>query len=167
MNGFEKFAEKIITTDDLYLLLEGAREAEAASYEAGSDLLSNRLKGKVSALFEESLAKLEAAKNVPAPQEARVEYFRELKEYLQNLPKVKIELAFEPREEFVKKISDFINKDSKEKSVLDISIKPAILAGATIEHRGIFKDYSYPDKLRNVIKEKFAKIYNDLAGDTT
>lgn len=153
-----QFAQNLITTKDLYFLIDEVELAEVASSEAGEGSLSSKLKNKVSNVFEESLIKLEKAGSIPASQEARAEYFRRLKEKLLNLPKVKIEIAFEPSEEFVKKISDFINSSAKEKIILEISVKPSIIAGATIERGGIFRDYSYADKLEAVIKSKPLRV---------
>lgn len=152
--NYKQFAQNLVTTGDLYRLLDDVREAEAASSESGSSHLSRKLKGKVDVAFEELLEKLEKKKSIPPSQEGRVEYFRGLSEYLHKLPNVKIELAFEPSEEFVNKMSKYIRSGSEDQILLDISVKLAILAGATIESNGIFKDYSYSDKLDEVIKQK-------------
>ncbi len=149
--------ENIFTANHLFTLIDDIQEAESASYEVEVGLLSKRLGGKVSKSFQETLVKLEEAGSLPAFREEESDYFRELKDYLLKLPRVKIELAFAPSEKFVKKISDFINQGYSQKIILDISVKPAILAGAKIEYNGKFKDYSYTDKLQKVINDKYGK----------
>ncbi len=155
-NNFKDFEEKISTTEDLNSLLTDISEAESASYSAGPNVLSHRLRGKVSPIFEAILQKFEQEKVIPESQEEKVEYFQKLRDYLQNLPKVRLELAFEPSGEFIKKMVTFIRNDSRKTTVLDIEVKPAILAGATIEHDGNYKDYSFSNKLEQLLKERYS-----------
>lgn len=155
-NNFGDFEEKISTTADLNNLLADISKAESASYGAGPDVLSHKLRGEVSPIFEAILRKLENDKVIPESQEGRVEYFQKLRDYLQNLPKVRLELAFKPSSDFIKKMATFIRSDSGKTIVLDIEVKPAILAGATIEYNGNYRDYSYSSKLEQLLKEKYS-----------
>ena len=156
-NNFGAFEEKIFTVDDLNYLLSDISEAESASYSADSNRLSRKLKGKVSPIFESVLAKLENEKAFPESQEGRVGYLHELRDYLQNLPKIRFELAFKPSSEFIKKMAVFIRSNLGKTIVLDIEVKPAILAGVTIEYNGNYKDYSYSGKLEELLKERYSK----------
>ena len=153
-NSFGDFEEKISTTTDLNNLLADIGEAESASYSAAASILSHKLKSKVSPIFETILRKLEDEGAIPESQEGRVEYFQKLRDYLQNLPEIRLELAFKPSSDFIKKMATFIRSDSGKTIVLDIEVKPAILAGATIEYNGNYKDYSYSSKLEQLLKEK-------------
>jgi F0F1-type ATP synthase delta subunit len=155
-NNFGGFEEKISTTSDLNTLLSDISEAESASYSAGPNVLTRKLKGKISPIFEAILRKLEKEGTIPESQEGRVSYFQKLRDYLQNLPKVRLELAFKPNGSFIRKMATFIRSDSRKTVVLDIEVKPAILAGATIEHNGNYKDYSYSGKLEQLLKEKYS-----------
>ena len=151
---FENFTKNLVTFQDLNTLLRDIEEAETAIFEVGSAILSKKLENKVSDNFEEALRQVEREGLLPKSQQGKQEFFKELKSHLLSLPKVKMELAFDPEPAFVKKISEFVGKSLNSPAVLDISVKPAIIAGATIEFNGMFKDYSYKDKLEQVLGEK-------------
>ena len=160
--GFTDFLGKLRTTEDLYLLISDLEEAQDLVGKRSFDILSKRLKDRVSLDFLEQIKNLEKSKKIPLSQEDLAAYFKGLKEYLLNLPKMKIELAFEPSEEFTSKMARFIQESSSSKVILDISPKPSILAGVTIDYRGVFRDYSYVNKFQQIMKEKFSKEYGNL-----
>src|SRR3989344_9045634 len=107
-------------------------------------------------MFEELVKKLEKEGVMPSTQEERSSYFAKLKSQLQGLPRIEIELAFSPREEFVGKIARFIRESTNSVQVLDIKVKPSILAGATFGSNGQYKDYSFSSRLADVLKQKYA-----------
>ena len=120
------------------------------------------MKGKVSGGVWQIIQRAQSNDVIGSSHEERANYFRELAKYLASLPKIKVEFAFDPSVDFTDKVSKFINKDSVEKIVLDVSVKPEILAGAKIEFKGIFKDYSYREKLDQVLVEKFKGTHEEF-----
>lgn len=153
--GFFEFAKNVVTTTDLFKLISDVESAQSASWENGRLDLSKKLKGKVSEDFNRALKVVHGKKLIPLSQEGKGEYFRNLKDYLVTLPRVKIELAFDPSGEFIKKIARVINSEAGNRLILDVSVNPKILAGLTIEYSGNYKDLSYADKLSEVLKYKF------------
>lgn len=151
---FETFTNNVNTTKQLYQLMEAIEEAEGASFGISKGGIK-RLQGKFPEGVWRVLEELEKNSLIRLSQGGRAGYLQELQDYLAKLPKIKIEFAFDPSKEFTDKVSEFINRGSEEKIILDITVKPEILAGATIEFNGIFKDYSYKDKLSEVLRDKF------------
>ena len=156
MDAVTELTKKLATVEQLNLILADIAEAERYSYDSEAKDFSRSLKGKVSNAFEELVRKLEKERIIPASLEERSDYFAELKSQLQSLPKIEIELAFSPREEFINKISRFIRESTNSVQVLDIKVKPSILAGATFGYNGQYKDYSFSSRLADVLKQKYA-----------
>ena len=157
MNDFTELTKNIATTEDLNLILADITKAESFSYNSRVKHLSKALKGGVSGVFEEFLEKLDLDGKVPSSENEKAAYFSSLKSNLGKLPKMEIELAFSPDKSFIKKIVDFVREATNTEVILDINVKPNILAGVTIGYKGKFKDYSFSAKLDEVLKQKYAK----------
>ena len=157
MTEIDDLVKNIVTVEDLNRLLADTNEAESTSYRSEAKHLSGSLKGKVSTIFQAELEKLERENKLPSSPDKRANFVEGLKTQLQSLPKVEIELAFTPSEEFTRKIAKAIREVANAPVVLDISIKPGILAGATLAFKGQFKDYSFASKLTEILKQKYSK----------
>lgn len=70
------------------------------------------------------------------------EALRELKERLIALPSVTVELAIDPTPEMIKMIRNTFVELKLSASVLEISVRPDIIAGVRITSNGRYKDYS-------------------------
>ena len=158
---FKEFTTNINTVDKLNELLTDVSEAETTSFASSAKHLSASIKGKVSKKFEEIIRNLEARNELPKSPEDRLKFFEGLKEYLQKLPIISLELAFNPSDNFVNKISNFLKGGSDSTPILDIQVKPNILAGTTIEKDGVFKDYSYTTRLDQILKQKYSQRTNE------
>lgn len=157
MDALSELTKNIVTVEDLNLILADVTQAESFSYTSKAKYLSRALKGKVSSVFEETLEKLELIGKIPSSADDRAAYFSKLKARLGRLPKMEIELAFSPSENFTKRIAKIIQENTNSEVILDINVKPTILAGATFGYRGQFRDYSFSAKLTEVLKQKYAK----------
>ncbi|MEX0617060.1 MAG: hypothetical protein WD231_04615 [Candidatus Woykebacteria bacterium] len=102
----------------------------------------------------EVLKELGIEGNREPPEEDLAKKLKNLKDFLVKLPKARLEFAFEPNEEFIRKISRLLNVGRSDHLVLEITVKRDLLAGATIEFMGNFRDYSYASILDQVVKEK-------------
>lgn len=157
MATIDELVKNIVTVEDLNRLLADTNEAVSLSYNTEAEDFSGALKGKVSTPFQEELEKFEKEKLIPRSPDKRASFFEGLKTQLQALPKVEIELAFPPSEEFTKKVAKTVREIANSPIVLDISVKPSILAGVTLAFRGHFKDFSFAAKLAEVLKQKYSK----------
>lgn len=158
---FKEFTTNINTVDKLNGLLADVSEAETASFASSAKHFNASIKGKVSKKFEEIIRNLEVRNKLPKSPEDRSEFFEKLKNYLQKLPRISLELAFNPTEKFVNKISKYLIESSDNSPILDIQVKPQILAGTTIEKDGVFKDYSFATRLDQVLKQKYLEGANE------
>jgi F0F1-type ATP synthase delta subunit len=69
-------------------------------------------------------------------------FLKNLKQAIKALPVVGLTLAFTPNEELTKKISTWLSSRLANHVLINLTIKPEIMAGAIIEYKGRYKDYS-------------------------
>lgn len=77
-----------------------------------------------------------------ARKKTREEGTAELEKKLRSLPEIKLEIAFSPEDGFLNRMSDWLEKELGQKTILDITVNPKIVTGAIIEYRGNWRDFS-------------------------
>jgi F0F1-type ATP synthase delta subunit len=82
------------------------------------------------------------------------DYLKKLEAELEKIKIVRLTLAFDPTEEFLDKITDWIQKNVGQGYVLEVNIEPAIIAGARIEFEGKFFDFSLQKSLKTLTKNE-------------
>lgn len=74
------------------------------------------------------------------------DYLLALRLKLKNIERVQISLPFSPSTEFVNKVMSWFRQafdsNNSVQIILDIDVKPGLLAGMTINYRGKYRDYS-------------------------
>lgn len=143
-NEFSILFQNVLTKEDLISLLAEIDLAESLIFEEKETPLSEKIKGKVSSDFQFFVEKLEReGKNIK-------EALENLKKYFLSLPEVKLTLAFEPKREFIEKVSQIF----KERVILNFKVDPEIVGGAILEAFGKFFDFSLREKLKKILKEE-------------
>jgi len=147
---FLKLDQKIKTKEDLIFFLEEIDLASDLILKEPKKKLSQKLKGKITPDLVEILEELEKKeKQYQDPQE-QIFFLQLLKNHLTSLPKVKIEIAFEPERETLEKISQWFKEKLKKKMILDLRINPKIIGGAKIEYGGKWRDFSLAKKIKEM-----------------
>jgi F0F1-type ATP synthase delta subunit len=145
----EKLTDKIITKEDLISFLDQIEIAKSFLFQRPEISLSEKLKGKVSESFRKEIANLEEKEKYLSVAEFS-EFFDLLKKNLLKIPIVKLEIAFEPRENFISEINEWFKKNLGKKVILDIFVNPKIVGGAKIEYQGKWKNYSLAKKIEKI-----------------
>jgi len=70
-----------------------------------------------------------------------------LEKKLRSLPEIKLEIAFSPNNDFLNRISQWLEKELGQKIILDITVNPKVTAGAIIEYQGNWRDFSLAKKI--------------------
>lgn len=148
MEKFKGFLEKILTMEDLLFFLGEIKLAESVIFVKPEVPFFEKIKGVVSQEFIEELKKLESLSLFPKNPPEISEFLKELKEILQSLPILKLELAFLPSRSFLEKISLFLGK----KIVLDVKVNPEIVGGAILEYKGKYLNLSLEKKVAEIQK---------------
>lgn len=87
------------------------------------------------------------------------EFFTKIQETIAGLPVVPITLAFEPKEQTLKILSDWFMINLKKQVLFDISVDRKLIAGAAITYQGKYKDFSIKPKVNEIL----AKILTNPA----
>lgn len=152
MEFLKKFLEKIITTEDLNYFLEEIETSRKLLFREIDLPLSKRLEGKVSKDFQKFVERMEELGKISKDLEKSKDFFFDFKNYLQKIPRVKLLLAFKPRREFLKKISEFLEKELGKKIILDVLLNPEIVGGVVLEYEGKYLNLSLLKKIENFLK---------------
>jgi F0F1-type ATP synthase delta subunit len=146
---FEKLSEHVITQEDLVFILEQIEIAKKLSFQAITVPLSEKLKNKIDERLRKEIEKLEREeKFLSVGQES--EFLDNFKNFLLKLPKMKLEIAFEPREVFILELDKWFKENLGKKIILDIFVNPKIVGGAKIEYQGKWKDYSLAKEIEKI-----------------
>lgn len=86
------------------------------------------------------------------------DFVTKLINYIQTLPVLSITIAFEPQQETLQTIAQWFVNQLKTQLLLELTIDPRILAGATMSYKGKFMDYS--------IKSIFDKMAEEVLHPT-
>lgn len=151
---YQNFVENIITLGALNDRVEDIEETKRWIYKAGPKLLNEKIKGHVSENLRSIISKLEVTGDLPNARKELAAFFRGAIEYAEKIPSVKLSLAFLPSLDFLKKISNWLVDELGKKVVVDISVDDKIIAGATIEYDGEYRDYSFAAKLDEVSEQE-------------
>ncbi len=145
---FENLIDKIITKEDLVFVLEQIEIAKDLLFQQPEILLSEKLKGRVIESFRKEIERLEKEEYFSLAEFS--EFFTQFKDFLLKIPTVKLEIAFDPSEDFILKINEWFKKNLGKKVILDIFVNPKIVGGAKIEYQGKWKDYSLAKKIEKI-----------------
>jgi len=151
---YQNFVENILTLEALNDRVEDIEETKRWIYKDGKKPLNEKIKGRVSENFRSLIFQLEAADELPNARKELTAFFKGAIEYAEKIPSVKLSLAFLPSQDFLKKISNWLASELGKKAVVDVSVDETIIAGATIEYDGEYRDFSFAAKLDEVIEQE-------------
>ena len=77
----------------------------------------------------------------------------ELEKKLRSLPEIKLEIAFSPDDDFLNRISQWLEKELGQKIILDLTINPKVVAGAIIEYQGNWREFSLAKEIDQLISQ--------------
>ena len=86
---------------------------------------------------------------------------------VRNLPVLNLTIAYEPNESSLKAFLEWFLYTLKKQFLIDIQIDKKLIAGATINFNGKFKDYSIKPLFDNLITENIQVIKNNKLDNQT
>jgi len=136
--------------DEADLLLDHLYKGKADVFDLA---LKNDLRAWVSELLLRTFANPEIKKD---------KYLRGLKVAIAKLRELKLTLAFEPTQNSIEKIHDWVIKNVGVGIILDITFNPTIFAGAIVIFEGKYRDLSLRNKFREQFGENRERIFQIL-----
>jgi hypothetical protein len=152
--GFEKFTDQIKTKEQLFSLLDEIEEAKRRAYKyKQTTTLSAKLGQAVPETFRRNIAELENQGILTKSATSQNAFLVALKKSLSGKGLLRLTLAFTPRAEFIDKLSEWTEKTTGQKVILDIFVQEEVIGGALFEYEGEYRDYSLAKKLDKVLEE--------------
>jgi F0F1-type ATP synthase delta subunit len=143
--------KEILTKEDLIFYLEELKILENLCFKEPGVSLKEKAKGKVSEKVLNLVENLEKKGELLKNPEKNKEFFEEMRKQLSLLPQIKIKIAFEPKREFLKKLSLFFEEKLHKKIILDVTVDPEIIGGVIFEWGGKIFDFSLAKKIKKFI----------------
>lgn len=150
---FEEFAKRIKTTEEVAFFLDEISFLQKIIFKERKVPLIERSRGKISQEFWKLIENLEKENLMPKDPEGQFLFFEKFKEYLKNLPKMKIEIAFLASDQFLKRVTDYLEENFGQKIILDLTFNPKIVAGAIIEFSGKYLDFSLAKEIEKIFQK--------------
>lgn len=77
---------------------------------------------------------------------------RTIRQALMTIPEMEISLAIEPTVQMIQRIWNKITQFTQKPLILDLHYEPILIAGATVQYQGQYRDYSLRQKLEVLIQ---------------
>lgn len=143
------------TKDERDVLRDEVEELEMSLFRSDSYALEKTLKARlpkeISIVLKEILARPEFTDN----PEALKTFFRKMKDILDTLSLLKLNIAFQPSEEMITRLHEWILINLPLGVVLDIGYDGSIIGGARIIFGGKYKEMTLAQMIMDVLaKEK-------------
>jgi len=148
----KELREKIITIEDLNALFDQISVIENFLFKDIKTPFSEKLKGEIKEdlrLIVENLEKKGIIGKLPNEQ---FSFFEKIKSELKKFLLIKLEIAFEPSEDFLLNIKKWLKENVQQETVLQIKTNPNIVAGLIIEYQGKYLDLSLAKKIDEIIE---------------
>ena len=150
--AFSAFANTIYETTGLNRLIDNITLIERSLFKNKTGPISQKARdfttGNIIPIFEE----VEKAGLVAGTDEKQLQFLKDLANFLQNLPVIKVTMAFEPTQSLVVRLSNQISAIVGQKIILDLTIDESVIGGAIFEYKGRRSLQTLQDKLEGEIK---------------
>ena len=154
---FTLFTTGIYDTKGLYRLIDQLSSINKNLYHNLPGTIVSKTKGFLSPGLETIFGYIEEQGLEPEGDATQKQFLEQIIAELKAVVLVKITLAFEPDDSFTVKLNESISELAGEKVILDIIVNHHIVAGAVVEYKGKFKDYSLEPKVNGYLKEALKK----------
>lgn len=146
--------DKILTKEDVIYLKEKILKLQQLVFKK-SGLLSEKAEGLVESELLETILEAEKEGKIFFDPKKQFEFLEVLQRKLEALPVFKITIAFSPSPQIIRRIIQFLRKETKEKVILDINVDPEIVGGAIFEYKGKYLDFSLTKEVKKFLKTKW------------
>jgi F0F1-type ATP synthase delta subunit len=150
---FKNLADKIITNDELGFVLQEINQLQKKISERTEKDLTEKLQKTSNEKLKYFITQWEKQNLIPENNEGQSVFLEELKQYLQKIPQIRIQVARTLPDSFLEQISSWLKNNTKEKLILNIVFNPKIVGGAIIEYKGEYRNYSLAKNINKIIEK--------------
>lgn len=137
----EPLLENVFTKEDILFLLAQISHLQKIVFKK-EGLLSEKAKEEISQNLYHLILEAEKRGKVSSNQKNQFDFLEELKKEFSQMPVLKMQIAFSPSQETIRKISKYLEKELGKKFILDIIVNPEIIGGAILEYQGKYLNLS-------------------------
>jgi hypothetical protein len=142
------------TTEDVQGLVAEIETLLVAEYKVGPK------RWNLSGLLEKILA----AEGETSTSLAMVKsHLVNLKDKLQSLPVLTIEVAFSPSKEFIEEITSWVKENVGAEVVVSIIVSDGVVGGAVVTYGGKYGDFGLAARINEVFSKKREEILQEVA----
>ncbi len=145
----EVLLEKILTKEDCILTLGEISRLQQIIFKSKGHL-SKKSENIVDRNLYQFFLILEEKGKLGFDQKEQFDFLEDLKNFLKNLPVLKLEIAFLPLQKTIEKISRWLRKEVEGKIILDIYFNPSIVGGAILEYKGKYLNLSLAKEIDKI-----------------
>ena len=85
-------------------------------------------------------------------------FLQKMQENISSLPVLSLTVAFEPREQTLKALSEWFFINMKKQVVFDITVDPRLVAGAALTFNGKFFDFSIRPVVEKILQNYLSRL---------
>lgn len=148
MEIIKHFIDKIITKEDLIFFLQEINSLEKFVFEKEKNFFFKKLEEVFGKEFKDFF--------LSQPLEEQLFLFKKIKEEFQNLPQLKLEIAFQPDRGFILRLKKWLDEEVGQGIILDIFFDPDVVGGAIVEYQGKYFDFSLGKEIDNLQLEGYS-----------
>ncbi|OGE09195.1 hypothetical protein A3A60_03945 [Candidatus Curtissbacteria bacterium RIFCSPLOWO2_01_FULL_42_26] len=157
--AFAAFVNTVYDMPGLSRLVDDLTLVERSLFKEKTGTISEKVKdyltGRVLTIFQE----IELAALEPQDDRKQLEFVRDLISFLNNLPQVRVTIAFDPTVSYVIKLNNVISQQAGKKVIFDIVIDDKIIGGAIFEYKGRICEQTLQSKLESKLSDLIDKAY--------
>jgi F0F1-type ATP synthase delta subunit len=149
---YSELLSTLTTSRDVALLRQEIQALQTSLFKVKGETFEKVLKTQVRASVAEwistTLEKYEGKKE---------KFLEDLLKEIEALPMIQVEIAFEPSQEALEQIHAWAVEQVGQNALIDVSIQPDLLGGATISYQGKYFDGSLKENLQELISGAIKK----------
>ena len=154
--------EGVRTQQEAELLQGEIGRLEESLYRADAALFEEILKSRVPERIAHIIQEEENGGTFEAKRESLKKLLEAIKKKLGESENIKIDIAFEPSEKTIEKISDWVRKEIGNQVLLDVGHDRSLGAGARIMYKGKYKEYALRQMIDDVLVHSRLRIMKEV-----
>ena len=158
-NAFVAFANIVYDTSQLKRLIDNLNLIERSLFKNKEGTISAKAKDYLTGVVISIFQEIEQAGLEPQGDQKQLQFLKDLVSFLNNLPVVKVTIAFDPATSYVIKLNNQISTMAGKKLVVEIYVNDKVIGGAIFEYHGKILEQTLQNKLESKLSDLVEKMY--------
>ncbi len=160
-SAFAAFANTVYDTASLNRIIDDLTLIQRSLFKDKTGPISVKARDYTTSNIIPIFEEVEKAGLEGTTDQKQLQFLKDLVSFLQNLPIVKVTIAFDPTQSLIVKLSNQLSGFVGNKVILDLVIDGSVIGGAIFEYRGRRAGQTLQDKLEGELKELITRVIAD------